>query len=95
MWKLLDPTPEEAKLLGVEGDYLAHGIDHKDVETVLTRISREGILNARQTMEAAKGAFSVGATPVFPPDVDTDAFAQIEEKLEARKGNEQPNQDPQ
>ena len=93
-WKLLDPTPEEAKLLGVAGDYQAHGIDHEDVKKVLTMLSKEGILNARQTMEAAKGAFSVGASPVFPPDVDTDAFGQIGEKLEAKKGNEQPNQDP-
>ena len=57
-WELLDPSPEEAKLLGAEGDYLAHGIDHEDVEKVLTRISREGTLHARQAIEAATGAFS-------------------------------------
>ena len=58
-WKLLDPTPVEAKVLGVAGDYLSHNIDHEDAEKVLKRISKEGTLNARQAMEAAKGAFSV------------------------------------
>ena len=56
-WKLLDPTPVEAKVLGVAGDYQAHNIDHDDAEKVLARISKEGTLNARQAMEAAKGAF--------------------------------------
>ena len=91
-WKVLDPTPEEAKLLGVEGDYLAHGIDHEDVGKVLTRISRDGTLNARQTMEAAKGAFSEGASPVFPPDVAADTFGQINVDKRGNK-NEQPSQD--
>ena len=39
-WKLVEPTPGEAKLLGAEGDYQAHGIDHEEVEKVLTRISK-------------------------------------------------------
>ena len=91
-WKLLDPSPEEAKLLGAAGDYLAHGIDHDEVEEVLTRISRDGTLNARQAMEAAKGAFSEGVSPVFPPDVAADTVGQANvHKL--RNRNEQPNQD--
>ena len=84
-WKLLDPSPEEAKLLGAEGDYLAHGIDHAEVEEVLTRISRDGTLNARQAMEAAKGAFSEGVSPVFPPDVTVDIVGQSDvHKLRSR-----------
>ena len=73
-WKLLDPTPEEAKLLGAEMDYQAHGIDHEEVEKVLTNISKDGTLNARQAMEAAKGAFSEGVSPIFPPDVTVAAI---------------------
>ena len=88
----MDPSPEEAKLLGAEGDYLAHGIDHDDVETVLTRISREGTMNARQAMGAAKGAFSEGVSPVFPPDVDADTVGQVSMHKRSNR-NEQPSQD--
>ena len=35
-WKLDEPTPGEANLLGAEGDYLAPGIDHNEVEEILT-----------------------------------------------------------
>ena len=31
-WKLVNPTPDEAKLLGAVGDYLAEGIDHEEAE---------------------------------------------------------------
>ena len=68
-WKLIDPTPEEAKLLGASGDYLAEGIDHEEAKKDLERISKYALLNARQAMESAKGAFSEGISPVFPPDV--------------------------
>ena len=33
--KLLDPTPTEATVLGVAGDYQSHNIDHDDAEKVL------------------------------------------------------------
>ena len=72
-WKLDDPSPAEAKLMGASGDYQAEGIDHFEVEEVLMNMSRDGTLNARQAMEAAKGAFSEGVSPVFPPEVAMDA----------------------
>ena len=65
----MEPSPEEANLLGAVGDYQAEGIDHEEVEKVLVRISKDGTLNARQAIEAAKGAFSEGVSPVFPPDI--------------------------
>ena len=68
-WKLQDAGADVAKLLGVEGDYIAQGIDAAEAEEVLERISKNGVLNARQAVEAAKGAFGEGTTPAFPPDV--------------------------
>ena len=91
-WKLMDPTPGEAKLLGVAGDYQAQNIDHDDVKKVLTRISKEGALNARQAMEAAKGAFSVGASPAFPPDVELVTCLPSNGRARVQEG-EQPEQD--
>ena len=76
-WKLVDPTPDEAKLLGAEGDYLAEGIDHEEAEEVLERLSKNGVLNARQAIEAANEAFSEGVSPVFPPDVGTEGFDKV------------------
>ena len=61
----------------MEGDYLAHGIDHEEAEKVLVRISKNGVLNARQAIEAAKEAFSGGVSPVFPPDVDTEGCDKV------------------
>ena len=90
-WKLMDPTPGEAKLLGVTGDYQTQNIDHDDV-TVLTSISKEGALNARQAMEAAKGAFSVGASPAFPPDVELVTCLPSNARARVQEG-EQPEQD--
>ena len=68
-WKLQDAGADVAKLLGVEGDYIAQGIDAAEAEEVLERISKHGMLNARQAVEAAKGSFREGVTPAFPPDV--------------------------
>ena len=59
-----------AKLLGVEGDYVAHGIDAVEAEEVIEKITKNGKLNARQAVEAAKEAFGKGITPDFPPDVN-------------------------
>ena len=59
---------------------------------MLTRISKEGALNARQAMEAAKGAFSVGASPAFPPDVELATLLPNNGGLgKARIGNAQPD----
>ena len=56
-------------MLGVEGDYVAHGIDAVEAEEVIEKITKGGTLNARQAVEAAKGAFGKGITPEFPPDI--------------------------
>ena len=58
-----------AKLLGMEGDYVAHGINAMEAEEVIEKITKKGKLNARQAVEAAKEAFGKGITPEFPPDV--------------------------
>ena len=75
-WKLVDPSPEEAKLLGACGDYLAEGVDHEDAERVLDALSKKGLLNARQAIESAKDAFGGGVSPAFPPDVNTEGFTR-------------------
>ena len=75
-WKLVDPSPEEAKILGACGDYLAEGVDHEDAEKVLDALSKKGLLNARQAIEAAKDAFGGGISPAFPPDVNIEGFTR-------------------
>ena len=69
-WKTQDADTSVAKLLGVEGDYVAHGIDAVEAEEVIEKITKNGKLNARQAVEAAKEAFGKGITPDFPPDVN-------------------------
>ena len=80
-WKFVDPTPEEAKMLGAVMDHQGTGIDHDEVKKVLTKLSREGSLNARQAMEAAKGPFNEGVSPAFPPDIGQDTEKQGDEDV--------------
>ena len=89
-WKIQDAAPTVAKLLGAEGDYQAEGIDAADAEEVLNRITKEGLLNARQAMEAAKGAFGEGITPDFPPDVKHE---QSMEGVGTRDGERAPTEE--
>ena len=68
---------------------MAHGIDGAEAEEVIDTITKGGMLNARQAMEAAKGAFGEGITPDFPPDVKQE---QSEEGADTHDDARAPNE---